>query len=131
MFLKKSDKYWILVVNQTWCSIGKCFKSRTLTLFFKFKVRFRIFIALPRWFSLIHIKTVTNVKIRRAENLFQLHQKWCLFLQLAETNFRPFLSWQGFRNYWSFWICRFCLKIIKLTGFIRSWIYFFGSTQKP
>ena len=41
-----------------------------------------------------------------AKNLFDLHQKWCPFLQLAaeektifgaaQTNFRPILFWQGF-----------------------------------
>ena len=44
--------------------------------------------------------------MRMTENLFELHQKWCLFLQLAteknaifgaaQTNFWPFLFWQGF-----------------------------------
>ena len=34
---------------------------------------------------------ICPVKIRRAENLFQLHQKWCLFLQLAAEKKTPFL----------------------------------------
>ena len=36
----------------------------------------------------LHLK---RHKIRRAENSFELHQKWCLFLQLAAKKKTPFL----------------------------------------